>query len=87
MVSARLRKSAHKVDDGRLVWGKIAIEPANGMALYLDGKYLGIQMWKPYTFDCDEALTAGTHTLRVEITAGLSSQPEEAPTTVKLQLT
>ena len=54
--------------------------------LYLDGKYLGIQMWKPYCFDCDEPLTPGEHTLRVEVTAGLSSQPAQAPTTVKLQL-
>ena len=54
--------------------------------LYLDGKYLGIQMWKPYCFDCNEPLAAGEHTLRVEVTAGLSSQPAQAPTTVKLQL-
>jgi hypothetical protein len=54
--------------------------------LYLDGKYLGIQMWKPYCFACDEILTAGEHTLRVEITAGLSSQPTVAPTSVTLQL-
>ena len=54
--------------------------------LYLDGKYLGIQMWTPYCFACSQALTAGAHTLRVEITAGLSSQPAEAPTQVKLQL-
>ena len=54
--------------------------------LYLDGKYLGIQMWKPYRFACNEALIAGEHTLRVEITAGLSSQPTQAPTSVTLQL-
>ena len=38
MVSAKLRKSAPKVEGDRLTWGKIAIEPAKGMALYLDGK-------------------------------------------------
>ena len=54
--------------------------------LYLDGKYLGIQMWKPYRFACEEALTAGAHTLRVEITAGLASQPTVAPTSVTMQL-
>ena len=54
--------------------------------LYLDGKYLGIQMWKPYCFACEEALTPGAHTIQVEITAGLSSQPTIAPTSVTIQL-
>ena len=40
MVSAVLRKSAPKVDGGRLTWGKITVEPENGMALYFDGKLL-----------------------------------------------
>lgn len=40
MVSARTRKSAPKVEDGRLIWGRIAVEPEKGMALYLDGKLL-----------------------------------------------
>ena len=40
MVSAKLRKSAPGVEDGRLTWGKISIEPENGMALYYDGKLL-----------------------------------------------
>ena len=40
MVSARLRKSAPKVEGGRLSWGRIAIEPENHMALYFDGKLL-----------------------------------------------
>ena len=40
MVSARLRKSAPKVEGERVVWGKVAIEPENHMALYLDGKLL-----------------------------------------------
>ena len=40
MVSAKLRKSAPKVEGCRLVWGKIAIEPENAMALYLDGKLI-----------------------------------------------
>ena len=35
MVSARLRRSAPRVEDCRLRWGKVAIEPENGMALYL----------------------------------------------------
>ena len=55
--------------------------------VWIDGKFLGIQMWKPYIFSCNEALTAGEHTVRVEITAGLSSQPTQAPTSVTLQLT
>ena len=38
MVSAKLRKSAPKVEGERLVWGKIAIEPANDMALYFEGR-------------------------------------------------
>ena len=54
--------------------------------LYLDGKYLGIQMWKPYCFACNEALAPGEHTIQVEITAGLSSKPAVAPTTATLQL-
>ena len=33
MVSAKLRKSAPKVEGGRLGWGRIAIEPENNMAL------------------------------------------------------
>lgn len=40
MVSARLRKAAPKVEGERVVWGKVAIEPENHMALYLDGKLL-----------------------------------------------
>ena len=40
MVSAKLRKSAPKVEGERLVWGKIAIEPANDMALYFEGREL-----------------------------------------------
>jgi hypothetical protein len=54
--------------------------------VWIDEENLGIQMWKPYTFACDKPLAAGEHTLRVEVTAGLSSQPEEAPTYVKIQL-
>ena len=40
MVSARLRKSAPRAEGSRLYWGKICIEPENGMALYYDGKLL-----------------------------------------------
>lgn len=40
MVSARLRRSAPHVEGCRLRWGKVAIEPENGMALYYDGKLL-----------------------------------------------
>lgn len=36
-VSAKARKSAPNVADGRLTWGRIAVEPENGMALYYDG--------------------------------------------------
>ena len=39
-VSAKLRKSAPVIQGERLTWGKIAVEPENGMALYLDGKLL-----------------------------------------------
>ena len=54
--------------------------------VWIDEENLDIQMWKPYTFACDKPLAAGEHTLRVEITAGLSSKPEVAPTSVTLQL-
>jgi len=37
-VSAKLRKRPFKIDGDRVLWGKIALEPDNGMALYLDGK-------------------------------------------------
>lgn len=40
MVSAALRKRTPKVEDGRLRWGKITVEPENGMALFFDGKLL-----------------------------------------------
>ena len=40
MVSAKLRRIAPKADGERLIWGKIAIEPENDMALYYDGKLL-----------------------------------------------
>ena len=40
MVSARLRKSAPKIEGGRLSWGRIAVEPENHMSLYLDGRLL-----------------------------------------------
>lgn len=40
MVSARLRCKAPKVDGDRLVWGNIAIEPENGLALYLGNQLL-----------------------------------------------
>ena len=40
MVSAKMRKLAPKAEGGRLVWGRVAMEPENRMALYLDGKLL-----------------------------------------------
>lgn len=40
MVSAKARKSPPKVTGDRLIWGKIAVEPENGMALYYDGGLL-----------------------------------------------
>ena len=40
MVSGTLRRSAPRVEGDRLVWGKISVEPENGMALYFDGKLL-----------------------------------------------
>ena len=40
MVSAKLRKTAPKVEGSRLVWGKVAVEPENGMALSYNGKLL-----------------------------------------------
>ena len=54
--------------------------------VWIDEVDMGIQMWKPYIFTCNEPLAAGDHTIRVEITAGLSSKPEVAPTSVTLQL-
>ena len=53
--------------------------------LWIDGKDMGIQMWKPYCFTCD-ALAAGEHTVCVDITAGLSSKPTQAETSVTFQL-
>ena len=40
MVSAHLRKSAPRVENERLTWGKVAVEPEKGMALYYEGKLL-----------------------------------------------
>ena len=40
MVSAKARKSPPKVTGDRLIWGKIAVEPENGMALSYDGRLL-----------------------------------------------
>lgn len=40
MVSAKTRKSPPQVTGDRLIWGKIAVEPENGMALYYDGRLL-----------------------------------------------
>ncbi len=40
MVSAPLRRRAPKVEGDKLTWGRISVEPENGMALYLDGKLL-----------------------------------------------
>lgn len=39
-VSAKLRKIAPKVAEGMLSWGKITLDPENGMKLYYDGKLL-----------------------------------------------
>ena len=40
MVSAPTRRTAPKVCGGKLTWGKITVEPENGMALSYDGKLL-----------------------------------------------
>ena len=40
MVSARTRRAAPKVSGGKLTWGRITLEPENGMALFYDGKLL-----------------------------------------------
>ena len=40
MVSARTRRVAPKVSGGKLTWGRITLEPENGMALFYDGKLL-----------------------------------------------
>lgn len=40
MVSAKARKSPPKITGDRLIWGKIAVEPENGMALSYDGRLL-----------------------------------------------
>ena len=39
-VSAKLRKCKFKADGDRICWGKISVEPENGMALYYDGVLL-----------------------------------------------
>ena len=39
-VNATLRKRSYKIDGQRICWGKIALEPENGMALYYDGALL-----------------------------------------------
>jgi alpha-glucosidase len=39
-VSAKLRKRKFKLVGGRVCWGKIGVEPDNGMALYYDGVLL-----------------------------------------------
>ena len=54
--------------------------------LWLDGKDLGIRMWKPYTFPGGEVLAQGIHTFRVDVTAGLSSQPVEQNPVVTYQI-
>lgn len=38
MVSAAFRKAAPVVTESSVTWGKITVEPENGMALYYDGK-------------------------------------------------
>lgn len=40
MVGAKARKSPPKVTGDRLIWGKITVEPENGMALSYDGRLL-----------------------------------------------
>lgn len=40
MVSARTHRTAPKVSGGKLTWGRITLEPENGMALFYDGKLL-----------------------------------------------
>ncbi len=40
MVSAPTRRSALKAEGDRLTWGKISVEPENGMALYYEGRLL-----------------------------------------------
>jgi len=39
-VNASFRKTAPVVEGNRICWGKISVEPENGMALYFDGKLL-----------------------------------------------
>ena len=40
MVSAPTRRTAPKVSGGKLTWGKITVDPENGMALFCNGKLL-----------------------------------------------
>ena len=40
MVSAPLRPAAPRVENGQARWGRVAVEPDNGMALYYDGVLL-----------------------------------------------
>ncbi len=40
MVSAKIRSRTARQEGERLIWGKVALEPENGMALYYDGRLL-----------------------------------------------
>ena len=69
MVSAKLRKLAPREEDGRLVWGKISLEPENHMTLCYNGKpvcadYPGSRMKKvELTTEEQELLIAEGHSI------------------------
>ena len=61
MVSAKLRKTAPKLDGTRLVWGKVAIDPENAMTVYYNGKpvcadYIGSRVKKEELTTEEQAL-------------------------------
>lgn len=66
-VSGKLRKSTPTIEGERLVWGKVAVEPENAMALFYDGKlickdYIGQLMHKgPMSQEELEVLKAEGH--------------------------
>ncbi|AGN70732.1 hypothetical protein ACVNS2_21690 [Paenibacillus caseinilyticus] len=57
--------------------GRIDLGHVRGTAeVWLDGRPLGVRLWKPYRFRLGEPLAAGTHKLRVRITSTLGAHYE-----------
>ena len=53
-------------------------------ALYIDGKKLGIRMWKPYCFNLEGKLTKGIHSISLEITEPMGRKSEKNMPTITL---